>query len=179
MKEVLISIRPEWCAKIANGEKTFEVRKTKPNINSPFKCYIYCTANAPWLVYGDVLKNGYVAEEYTVTRGRSKKDAEKIWGVMNGKVIGEFMCDFIEPYWFMPGDNGIEEFEDVQLACLSAEEIIQYGKGRQLEFWHISDLVIYDEPKSVGEFNHCGENYHFNPPITRPPQSWCYVEETP
>lgn len=43
MKSVLISIRPEWCAKIASGEKTVEVRKTRPKMNPPFKCYIYCT----------------------------------------------------------------------------------------------------------------------------------------
>ncbi len=29
-KAVLISIRPKWVEKIANGEKTIEVRKTKP-----------------------------------------------------------------------------------------------------------------------------------------------------
>lgn len=29
-KAVLISIRPEWCQKIASGEKTIEVRKNRP-----------------------------------------------------------------------------------------------------------------------------------------------------
>ena len=42
-KAVLISIRPEWCAKIASGEKTIEVRKTRPKLQTPFKAYIYCT----------------------------------------------------------------------------------------------------------------------------------------
>lgn len=42
-KSVLISIRPKWCEKIASGEKTIEVRKTRPKMNTPFKCYIYCT----------------------------------------------------------------------------------------------------------------------------------------
>ena len=32
--------------------------------------------------------------------------------------------------------------------------------------WHISDLVIYDKPKQLSEFN-----------INRAPQSWCYVQE--
>ena len=41
MKSVLISIRPEWCEKIINGRKTIEVRKTRPKMNPPFKCYIY------------------------------------------------------------------------------------------------------------------------------------------
>ena len=43
MKAVLISIRPKWCEKIISGEKTIEVRKTRPKMNPPFKCYIYQT----------------------------------------------------------------------------------------------------------------------------------------
>ena len=43
MKSVLISIRPMWCELIASGKKTIEVRKTRPKIETPFKCYIYCT----------------------------------------------------------------------------------------------------------------------------------------
>ena len=42
MKSVLISIRPQWCEKIASGKKTIEVRKTAPK-EVPFKCYIYET----------------------------------------------------------------------------------------------------------------------------------------
>ena len=42
-KAVLISIRPEWCEKILNGEKTVEIRKNRPSLKMPFKCYIYCT----------------------------------------------------------------------------------------------------------------------------------------
>ena len=43
MKSVLISIQPKWCELIASGEKTVEVRKTKPKIETPFKVYIYET----------------------------------------------------------------------------------------------------------------------------------------
>lgn len=34
-KAVLISIRPEWCQKIASGEKTIEVRKNRPKLARP------------------------------------------------------------------------------------------------------------------------------------------------
>lgn len=44
-KAVLISIRTEWCEKIVNGQKTVEVRKTRPKMNPPFKCYIYKCGN--------------------------------------------------------------------------------------------------------------------------------------
>ena len=37
-KAVLLSVQPKWCALIANGKKTVEVRKTRPKIEEPFKC---------------------------------------------------------------------------------------------------------------------------------------------
>lgn len=43
MKAVLISINPKWCEMIANEKKPIEVRKNKPKVETPFKCYIYCT----------------------------------------------------------------------------------------------------------------------------------------
>lgn len=43
-KAVLISIRPGWVEEIFSGKKTLELRKTKPKLDTPFKCYIYCTA---------------------------------------------------------------------------------------------------------------------------------------
>lgn len=42
-KAVMISIRPKWCEKICRGEKSIEVRKTRPKLETPFKCYIYET----------------------------------------------------------------------------------------------------------------------------------------
>lgn len=39
----MLSIRHKWVEKIVNGEKTIEGRKTKPKLDTPFKCYIYCT----------------------------------------------------------------------------------------------------------------------------------------
>ena len=61
----------------------------------------------------------------------------------------------------------------------SKDEICNYiGKGNIGYGWHISDLVIYDKPKELSEFNHCGTNYHSNPKIiSQPPHGWCYAEE--
>ena len=44
-KAVLISIRPEWAQKIMAGRKTIEVRRTRPKMDTPFKCYIYKCGN--------------------------------------------------------------------------------------------------------------------------------------
>ena len=82
-KAVLISIRPKWVEKIANGEKTIEVRKTRPKLATPFKCYIYCTMDHPYISVscGELDKLNY----RTNTVGRC-----------NGKVIGEFTCGRID-----------------------------------------------------------------------------------
>ena len=34
IKAIMISIKPKWCAKIMNGEKTIEVRKSKVLANA-------------------------------------------------------------------------------------------------------------------------------------------------
>ena len=136
MKAVLISIRPEWCEKIINGQKTIEVRKTRPNMDTPFKCYIY--------------KCG------------------------NGKVIGEFLCDqIIEDRTY--GHN--EEF--YRAACMSACNVAAYAMQSPMYGWHISNLRIYDHPRDLWEFTGLRETkFGAEPvPITRPPQSWRYVEE--
>ena len=198
-KAVLISIRPKWCELIASGKKTIEVRKTAPKIETPFKCYIYCTSNGRPLVYGDKPCADGWTEAYTQTYGYSRKEADKIWGVMNGKVIGEFVCAEIyryarygwlkEPARYMkssPGGYPATEihFSDLKL---SPSELEDYGKGAPLFGWHISDLKIYDTPKKLGEFKRHDPTYDFSIfgevsrtySINRPPQSWCYVEELP
>lgn len=198
MKSVLISIQPKWCELIASGKKTVEVRKTVPKLELPFKCYIYCTAGAPWLVYGDRFDGGSFNPEYTTTHGWSRKEADEIWGVMNGKVIGEFVCDKI--FDICIEISKPDDLPGYPFPCtgLMDKEILQYlGNGKTGYGWHISNLVIYDEPKDLAEFwsadkcpyaskdgctyeYHCfraGQTKRCGSTLQRPPQSWCYVEE--
>ena len=166
MRSVLISMQPQWCAKVANEEKPIEVRKTRPKLELPFKCYIYCTAAAPYLVYGDVFDGVSFVPRYTVTHGRSRQEADAIWGVMNGKVIGEFVCDrFVE---FVPTEQGVRfsQFPALRDTCLSLAELRAYLGNKTGYGWHISNLVIYDTPKPLANFG-----------IVKAPQSWCYVKE--
>lgn len=182
MTAVMISIRPEWCAKIANGEKTIEVRKTKPKLQPPFKCYIYCTKSPPYLVLGDVFRGNWETE-YTTTYGYSREEADRIWGTMNGKVIGEFVCDKILDIFIFCSDPNMKP---MPFPCtgLTDREILDYlGNSKTGYGWHISNLKIYgvyDELKSLEDF-WIEANQTFDcPPLTkmkRPPQSWCYVEE--
>ena len=166
-KAVMISIRPKWCNLIASGKKTIEIRKTKPNLETPFRCYIYCTNTKPFLVWGDVFRGNWETE-FTEIRGYSRKAAEKIWDVFNGNVIGEFVCDAVIPMSIKYSDpNSKLALKEFPYTCLTDKQIIDYlGNGVGGYGWHISDLKIYDQPKELREFN-----------FSRPPQSWCYVEE--
>ena len=176
MKSVMLSIRPKWCEKIIDGEKTVEVRKTRPTMETPFKCYIYCTMNHPYISVscGKLDKLNY----RTNTVGRC-----------NGKVIGEFTCDRI--YELAPLNHAPDDVE--KQACLTREEIVNYLKGTGYD-WHIVGLRIYGQPRELTEFRRPCPNdlyceacamYSNNNgicnngalPLRRPPQSWCYVEE--
>lgn len=195
MKAVMISIRPEWCEKIASGEKTVEVRKTRPKIEPPFKCYIYCTKGKEklWVSRGN---------ERVFTREKIAAicQAKDVGGAYqgNGKVIGEFVCYRID-YWNhqIHDDDTITLERASELSCVSEDELVEYADLGHFYAWHISDLKIYDHPLELGMFakpykcpynlkgecaypRHCyraGQTKRCGDYLERPPQSWCYVEE--
>lgn len=104
-REVLISVRPKYCELIANGEKTIEVRKTRPRITTPFKCYIYCTKD--FYRKGD----GYFQGKYC------------------GKVIGEFVCDkiiTIDCDSIAPFDYNTKDYINKE-SCLSRDDFVKYA----------------------------------------------------
>ena len=196
-KAVLISIRPKWCEKIARGKKTIEVRKTRPKLETPFKCYIYCTNIRPFLVWGEVFRGDWFTE-FTRISGYSRAEADKIWDVFNGHIAGEFTCDRIyELETRSPGGSYYVKGEDqpttndvARKSCLTLKDMHEYLQAKVGYGWHISELKIYDTPKDLGEFERpyecdlCTAKWasecnacHGNGKIKRPPQSWCYVEE--
>ena len=160
MKAVLISIQPQWCELIANGKKTVEVRKTKPNLPTPFKVYIYCTkAFKPNTKYG-----------YKLWAGR-------------GKVLGEFVCDSIKafdvPY---PAFQREMDKSILDESCLTYYQLHRYAYHDKLYAWHISGLKLFDKPMEVQWLQKPTTPEMWWPSdvsVTRPPQSWCYVEEMP
>lgn len=187
MKSVLLSINSYWCSMILNGKKTLEVRKTRPKIETSFKCYIYCTKSGLYLVLGDkMVGDGCVVTEYCTTYGYSREEAERIWGVMNGKVIGEFTCDKIERYG-IPYPAYRKELPErfVKESCVRYYDLHKYAWHDDLYFWHISTLKIYDDPRKLSEFSSGSSRLEISDTedglylkrsgMERPPQSWCYV----
>lgn len=171
MKAVLLSVKPKWCKLIFSGEKTIEVRKTAPKLETPFKVYVYCTKermtrvpsmyaylhkNEPgacaeygtietWGKIGDVIVNPHLASKH-VSFG------------MHGKVIGEFVCDDV-----ITDFRGEHSDDFAKYALLSLDEQKKYGGNKPLYGWHITDLKIYDKPKELSEFYTLGncEKYDF------------------
>ena len=231
MKSVLISIQPKWVEKIASGEKTIEVRKNRPKLETPFKCYIYCTQTKR-------KEERLILQPFGYALGGLESNFTYM---VDGKVIGEFVCDRIEDFYCASVpyqkennlgyghfvDNGVYKvngwhegvvFErndryidsmlknkELKEMCLSAQEIFDYiGIGKHLYGWHISDLKIYDKPKELSEFysakwdmtcehkkrgfnmdfcmayengsHFCKELNCDKKRLTRPPQSYCYIE---
>ncbi len=231
-KAIMLSIRPKYCELIANGKKTIEVRKTKPKIAPPFKCYIYCTKpnRKHQTICGCMVLNDdelYLHPTQGIKHGDSielmcRDDYTKD-NFLNGKVIGEFVCDKIDTY----DDEAINAFTsedyaqwndmDIYRACIHPEDLQDYANGKWLYGWHISDLLLYDKPMVLWVFSFMYKDAIKNcnniiragqpetviknggwiqgsfgclksgipewckncltKPLTRPPQSWCYVEE--
>lgn len=206
-KAVLLSIQPKWCGLIALGKKTIEVRKTRPKIETPFKCYIYQSKSKDRLIY--VMKDG--DENYgEIYHGKPVfiKTYSEYSNFCEQKVIGEFICDEICTYYPISNIDPINKpyGDDILTSsCLSSEELNDYafsGRGYgKLYGWHISGVIIYDQPKALSEFGAlCDEdcpncefwkcdmvNQHERDmdctnssyplrPLKRSPQSWRYVE---
>ena len=131
MKAILISIKPKWVAKILNGEKTIEIRKTMPKCDLPIDVYIYCTKSN----YLGFISNRYI-----------------------GKVVAKFTLDKVEEikakyigfaYYYTPN---LETLGIMMSSCLEKKELFEYLKYDKGYAWHISNLVIFDKPKELSEF---------------------------
>ena len=160
MKSVMLSIQPKWCELIARGEKTIEVRKSRPKIETPFKCYIY------------------------MSQGRFKDlGTYSEWIYQNRmRVIGEFVCDKVYSIknrgssFVVANEEQSVTNKIARQSCLDYYDMVSYLGNKDGYGLHITALKIYDKPKELGNF--------FTPMekrpsymIERPPQSWQYVEE--
>lgn len=193
MKAVLMSIHPEWCEKIFNKTKTIEVRKTKPKLTPPFKVYVYMTAT----------KERFPLWEYVTAYQDSK--GNMVNG--SQKVIGEFVCDKIielpcettQPSWlkektclsdsqymnYLGHKNGYgwhitepklydtpKKLSDFRKPCVDKYEYCQGCKH---------GLITIPPDEEEYAFYHGGYYDTFDTvclnTVSRPPQSWCYVEE--
>lgn len=124
---------------------------------------------------------------------------------LNGKVIGSFVCDKVEeiPCYLDAGTypEYLIEKEELNKTCLSYDELFDYLNGKDGCGWHITEPKLFDKPRELREFSkfgykylggccvnyncpNCIDNGWMQPPeckidgcfLTRPPQSWYYIE---
>ena len=151
-KAVLISIRPEWCEKIMTGQKTIEVRKTRPKMNPPFKCYIYKCGN------------GKVIGEFLCDE------------IININGAGRIPSDIARPTCLEPAE--LHQYLGAAVGYgwhISNLKIYDHPRemssfrGACKNDWWCESCAMYSERS--GTCRNAGLQ------ITSPPQSWRYVEE--
>lgn len=157
MKSVILSVQPKWCELIASGEKTIEVRKTAPKLETPFKVYVYQT-KIKFKVKN--WQENFQSIVFTPNGGVEEG---------NGKVIGSFVCDRVRlciPFGLKGHLLSQEVYREM---CLTKEQLDKYGGLKTLYGRHITEPKLFDKPRELGEFfDRKGE------PIKRAFQSWGY-----
>lgn len=150
-KAILMSIRPKWVAKILNGEKTIEIRKTMPKCGLPIDVYIYCTKDKK---YANLVNRG---------------------GFLTGMVVAKFTLNEIQEIRF--DDKEIQKqaclTEDELFDYLFINEPYHEDMHKGYAI-HITELEIFDKPKELSEFDIKVRNNVYRK--RKAPQSWCYVE---
>lgn len=213
MNAIILACSPAECEKIVNGDMSILVRKKVPK-ETPFKVYIYCAKSDKYLLDRDSDGSMFCWDKKSHHYPfKYEKDHEELF---NGKVIGSFVCDEVDKWECKNRLEILESFpiwrasymlfvDDLEKTCLTYDDLWDYGNGKPLYGWHISDLKIYDKPKELSEFRACNfksmngtdvcGNYdckyyqdsgsYMIPPscakngcrVTRPPQNYIYVEE--
>lgn len=151
-KAVLISIRPEWCEKIISGQKTIEVRKTRPKMNPPFKCYIYKCGNGK--VNGEFVCDEIISIDGA---GRIPSDIARPT-CLEPAELHQYLGAAVGYGWHISNLRIYDtprELDDFRRACKN-------------DRW-CESCAMYRENDGT-----CGNG---SLQIRRPPQSWCYVEE--
>ena len=158
---VIASVKGRWCLKIFSLLKLFELRKTVPNLPTPFRVLVYCSkAAAP--------NKDTCFLDFWGARPGVMGVALKGTIPANGKVIGEFICDGIEKAVGITRQNyAIPHSDILKAACVPEEEALKYASGHTVWAWHIKDAQLYDRPKNLSDFG-----------LTRAPQSWQYLKIT-
>lgn len=196
MKAIMISIRPQYVAKILNGEKTIEIRKMFPSDYVGW-VYFYCIKTLPLLLKnkdsGKIFINKLKAVE--------KDNLDRLPHIQkfNGKVVAKFWCNKVERLYEYQVDgygsdyeiasDTLKQKELLKECCLTYDQLNDYlGDINNGKAIHITKLEIFDKPKEISEFSvyshkvdgigYDGEEKTFRilKPLTRAPQNYCYIE---
>ena len=191
MRDILISLKPYYYYLIGEGIKKVEVRKSYPKAED-------WSRNSWFYMSRDEKSFAKIPKEF-------QEKYRKHFGKVGMRFVCDKIynlsvaIDPIDCTTYFP--DGLDHTEGT---CLTKEELAVYlcggswsGTGYGL---NITDLVVYDEPRELSEFrlpcvhkNDCCScqraiytmdkanicSFHrcsLEDGLTRPPQSWCYIE---
>ena len=150
-------------------------------MDTPFKCYIYCTIGGQDL--NIPISQERIMRDYLETGSMKSLNCP----LGNGKVIGEFTCDRIYELqtkarggsYYVKGKDWLTACEVAQQSCFTLKDMHDYLHAQTGYGWHITDLRIYDEAHELSEFTGLRNTRFGAEPydIKRAPQSWGYVQE--
>ncbi|MCK9576717.1 MAG: ASCH domain-containing protein [Clostridia bacterium] len=192
-----MSVRPEWLAKILNGEKTVEIRTRVPK-DFVGEIHLACTKAKPYLytVYGQNYCLTYDKKvcEYNEYGEGCCFNVDEVT-LLNGKVVAKIDYDYkkVDNIYYVStlysntdGAEWEEEYksyltplrEILKKTVLSYAELENYGKEKNVFAIPLTNLAIFNKPRELGKYyvpNTTFENRHLN----RCPQSYqfAYVEE--
>lgn len=145
---ILASIKPYYYYLIGEGKKKIEMRKTALK-NLPQDIVFYMSKDEK-------------------SFAKIPKEFQDKYRKHFGKVGIEVVCNKVKKWKCLPKNEDMETYiyyiasADRLSTCLSYSEIENYGKGKTLYGWCISDLKIYDKPKELYELNRlCPDKYHY------------------
>lgn len=184
---ILASLKPYYYYLIGERKKTIEVRKSALK-NLPQDIVFYMSKDEK--SFAKIPKE--FQEKYRKYFGKigMRVVCDKVYNLVNafgGIVFADENLNQLEPQLFR------------DMSCLTDKQTADYLGNKDGYGWHIANLKGYDKPRELSEFRkaceagcwcyNCkdfdydatydGEDNAFcdKKPITRPPQSWQYVEE--
>lgn len=177
---VLKAFDSQECINIFSGKQRLFISKTMPNIakekpnecsyvyNKPFECCVYAKKPIRKFNKGLCLDN----EKLGFVHKCNYEAAERYkMPVISGMIIGKFTCSHISVITlsdeYLDGFSGIEydiSDEQLELACITREEVNKLGNGEILYAWDVSDAKLYTTPYSLSVAG-----------LTAPPHNFTYV----
>lgn len=202
MKAILMSIQPKWCEKIFNGTKTIEVRKTKPKLTPPFKVYVYMTATKerfPLWEYVTAYRNSkgnmvngsqkvigsFICDWITKIEPHSDVD-----GCVNQYVhhypaiLGDDCLSFRLMKTYLGNSEGYDWHITEPKLFDTPKELSEFRKPCIDKYEYCPGckhgLITIPPDEEEYALYHGGYYEFFDTvclnTVSRPPQSWCYVE---
>lgn len=203
MKAILMSIHPEECEKIFNRIETIKVLKTRPKLTPPFKVYVYMTATKERFPLWEYV-TAYQDSKGNMVNGSQKVIGEFVCDWIT-KVephcdVDDCVNQYIHHYPAILGNDCLsfrqlkaylgkkggydwhitepklydtpKKLSDFRKPCVDKYEYCQGCKH---------GLVILSPDEEEYALYHGGYYDTFDTvclnTVSRPPRSWCYVEE--